>query len=184
MRPAALPIPFRDLSEDEPSGVAGFLRFIDETDGAGMRGALFIMSSRGEPIEFAFTRIDVRSSVLWRPGQARTRAVSALAKALFESVSSQADVLLALLPETPAEVFSGGILPEASLCLVDPEGSEEATPWDVAQRLSESLTLYWANGLPPPGSLTANTVELLGRRRLLIEPFERAAMGIREAFDS
>ena len=179
-----MPIPFRDLGEDEPSGVAGFLRFIDEPDGRGIRGALFIMSSRGEPIEFAFTRIEVRSSVLWRPGHARSRAVSALAKSLFESANNEADVLLSLAKETLPAVFSDDIIPEVPLCRVASEDSAATAPSENEQRLSASLVLYWANGLPPHDSVTAKTITLLEQHQLLIEPFERAAMGIQEAFES
>lgn len=179
-----MPIPFRDLGEDEPSGVAGFLRFIDEPDGRGMRGALFIMSARGEPIEFAFTRINLRSGVLWRPGRARSRSVYALTKALFESASNQADVLFSLAEETPPAVFFDDLRPEVPLCRVASNDSPAVVPSETAQRLSESLTLYWTNGLPPPGSVAVQTVELLEQRQLLMEPFERAALGIQEAFDS
>ena len=179
-----MPIPFRDLGEDEPAGVAGFLRFIDEPDGKGIRGALFIMSARGEPIEFAFTRIDFRSGVLWRPGHARSRSVSALTRALFESASSQADVVFSLAEETPPAVFSDNLRPEIPLCRVASQDSAPVALTEETQRLSESLTLYWTNGLPPPGSVAARTVELLGQRQLLIEPFERATLGIQEAFGS
>ena len=179
-----MPIPFRDLGEDEPSGVAGFLRFIDEPDGRRIRGALFIMSARGEPVEFAFTRIALSSSVLWRLGHARSRSISALTKALFESASNQADVVFSLAEETPPAVFSDSISPEVPLCRVASQDSVSVAPTEETQQLSESLTLYWTNGLPPPGSVTAQIVELLGQRQLLIEPFERVALGIQEAFDS
>ena len=179
-----MPIPFRDLGEDEPSGVAGFLRFISEPDGGGIRSALFIMSARGEPIEFAFTRVDVPSGVLWRPGHARRQAVFALTKALFESASNRADVVLSLAEETPSSVFSDDMRPDVPLCRVAFQDSAAMAPSEKVQRLSESLLLYWTNGLPSSSSVSARTVELLGQRQLLIEPFERAAQGIREAFDS
>ena len=179
-----MPIPFRDLGEDEPAGVAGFLRFIDEPDGRGIRGALFIMSARGEPIEFVFTRIDVRSGVLWRPGHARSRAVSVLTKALFESSCNRTDVVFTLAEETPPAVFSENIRPEIPLCRVASQDSVAVASSEAAQPLSESLMLYWISGLPPSDSVTARTVELLQQRQLLIEPFERAALGIQEAFNS
>jgi hypothetical protein len=179
-----LPIPFRNLEEDEPSRVAGFLRFIDEPEGRGIRGALFIMSARGEPIEFAFTRIDLRSRVFWRPGYQRVRAVSTLARALFQSTSNQPDVVLALAAETPSAVFSDEISPEIPLCRVAPQGSPDTVSSEAAQPVAGGLTLYWVCDLPPSGSPPAETVELLDRRRMLLEPFERAATGIQEVFNS
>ena len=84
-----MPIPFHNLIQDEPSGAAAYLRFVDEPEGKGIRGALLVTSSRGDPLEFSFTRVDVRSGVLWHDGQAKARAISALAKALFEVSQSQ-----------------------------------------------------------------------------------------------
>ncbi len=179
-----MPIPFRDLGEDGPAGVAGYLRFVEEPDGRGIRGALFIMSTRGEPLEFNFTRIDVPSSVLWRPGQAKSRAVSRLAKALFQSADRVPDVALALAQETPPTVFSEEIGLDAPLCRVATEESMPMAPTETAQRISDSITLYWINGMPSPGTPSAATLELLVGSQLLDEPFDRAALGIAEAFAS
>ncbi len=179
-----MPIPFHDLGSDEPSGVAGYLRFIDEPEGPGIRGALFTMSTRGEPLEFTFTRISFPSGVLWRPGQARTRAVAALVRVLFESAQRRPDVALALATETPATVFAEEIRPEIPLCRVATEESAPDALVEEVQQLSEGLNLHWTNGLPPPESTATKTVELLVSNRLLLEPFDRAALGIREAFES
>lgn len=179
-----MPIPFRDLMDDEPAGVAAYLRFVDEPGGRGIRGALFIMSTRGEPLEFTFTRIDSPASVLWRAGQARGQAVSLMVKALFESAARRPDVVLALARETPPAVFADDIAVEAPLCRVAAEDSTPMASAETVQRISDAITLYWVNGLPKPGESPANTVELLVRNQMLVEPFDRAARGIEEAFAS
>ena len=178
-----MPIPFHDLGEDEPSGTAAYIRFMDEPDGNGIRGALFIMSPRGTPLEFSFTRIDVRSGVLWRTGQARSRALASLAKALFESTTRVPEVVFALANETPVEVFSEDLDVEVSLCRVGAQDAEPAGTEEV-QRLSDSISLLWVNGPPEVGGASAKMVEVLASRRLLLEPFERAALGMQEAFES
>ncbi len=96
-----MPVPFIDLADEERSGAAGYLRFVEEPDGRGVRGALFIMSTRGEPLEFTFSRIDLPSSVLWNASQARRHAVSSLMKALFGAANRVPDLLLALAEEIP-----------------------------------------------------------------------------------
>src|SRR6266542_2301820 len=75
-------VPFRDLTEREELGLAGYLRFVDEPDARGIRAALFFVNGRGEPVEFSFSRIDVPASFLWRAGEARRQAITALAKSL------------------------------------------------------------------------------------------------------
>jgi hypothetical protein len=171
------------LSEEEHPGVAAYLRFIDEPDGKGIRGALFIMSTRGDPLEFSFTRIDLRSSVLWRAGRARSRAVTSLTKALFESASHVPDVVFALANETPAEVFSEDLGVQIPVCMIATQGPGPGPP-EEAQHPSDSVSLIWVNGQPAPGGASSKMVEALGARGLLLEPFDRAALGIQEAFES
>ena len=178
-----MPIPFRDLGEEGPSGVAGYLKFVDEPDCRGIRGALFVMSTRGEPLEFIFSRIDVQSAFLWRAGEARRQAVSSLTKALFEASSRVPDLILALAEEAPPLVFSEDLVLEIPLCRVakDEFGSQAVS--EEVERLPDSLSLVWVNGSPPTGGPGRKTIELLNSSQLLLEPFERASMGLREAFD-
>ena len=178
-----MPIPFRDLGEDEPSGAAAYLRFIDEPNGKGIRGALFIMSPRGDPLEFSSTRIDVPSGVLWRARPTRSRALASLAKALFESTSRVPQVVFALAKETPVEVFSEDLNVQVPLCRV---GGHDAGPAaaEEAQHPSDSVSLLWVNGPPEAGGASAKMIEVLESRKLLLEPFNRAALGIQEAFES
>ena len=183
-RTAILPIPFRDLEEDAQSGVAGFLRFIDEPDGKGVRGALFIISARGDPLEFSFTRVDVGGGVLWRAGEARRKAVAALAKALFESISHAPDVLLTPAEETPPQLFSEDLQVNIPACRVAANALGPVAQTEHAQELSDSLFLIWVNGFPPTGGAPAKTIGLLEDRQLLLEPFARASRGLNEVFDT
>ena len=169
-------------------GAAAYLRFIDEPDGKGIRGALFIMSPRGDPLEFSFSRVDVHTGVLWRTGQARSRALASLTKALLESANRVPEVVLALANETPVEVFSENLDVQVSLCRVaardtEPAGTEPVGTEEV-QRLSDLISLLWVNGPPEVGGASAKMVEVLASRQLLLEPFERAALGMQEAFES
>ena len=177
-----MPIPFIDLGEAEPAGVAGYLHFATEPDDQGIRGALFLMSTRGEPMEFVFARIDCPSGSLWQPGMVRRRAVAELAKALFPAANRQPDVLLASAQEAPPEVFLEEVRLEIPLGRVAEGDSPPPASLEQTQRLSDSIAIYWVNGSPPPDSQAAQTLGLLMQRRLLLEPFARAALGIKEAF--
>jgi hypothetical protein len=179
-----LPIPFVDLGGDEHSGVAGFLRFVDEPGGNGVRGALFLMSTRGDPLEFGFTRVDVRGGVLWRAGEARRRSVTSLTKSLFEASSRVPDVVLVPADEAPPRVFSEDLEVRVPVCRVASGDWGPVAQSEEAQQLSTSLSLIWVNGLPAPDGNSARTIGLLSERQLLLEPFDRALLGLQEAFDS
>ena len=179
-----MPIPFRDLNEDENSGVVGYLRFVDEPDGKGIRGALFVITTRGEPLDFSFTRIDVRGGFLWRAGESRRQAVTALIKSLFQSASRIPSVIVALADEVPPRVFTEDLEVHGPLCrVVTTEMTPEAAS-EEQERISDSLDLFWVNGRPPPDSSAGKIIESLNGRQLLLEPFERASIGLEEAFNS
>lgn len=179
-----MPIPFRDLNEDENTGVVGYLRFVDEPDGKGMRGALFVISTRGEPLDFSFTRIDVHGGFLWRAGESRRQAVTALTKSLFQSAGRTPAVIISLADEVPPRVFTEDIEVQVPICRVV---TTEMTPQAASEEhesVSDSLDLFWATGRPPPDSSAGKIIESLSDRQLLLEPFERALIGLEEAFSS
>ena len=179
-----MPIPFRDLNEDENSGVVGYLRFVDEPDGKGMRGALFVISTRGEPLDFSFTRIDVHGGFLWRTGESRRQAVTALTKSLFQSASRIPSVIIALADEVPPRVFTEDLEVHVPLCRVVTTEMTPQAASEEQERVSDSLDLFWVNGRPPPDSSAGKIIESLNGRQLLLEPFERASIGLEEAFSS
>src|SRR5437867_1711209 len=111
-------IPFRDLEDSEDLGLAGYLRFVDEPDSKGVRAALFCVNGLGEPIDFSFSRIDVAASFLWRAGDARRRAVSALSKSLFAASAKEPRVLLALADEVSPRVFTEDLDVHVPLCRI------------------------------------------------------------------
>ena len=179
-----MPVPFRDLTEGDDSGVAGYLRFIDESDGKGIRGALFIVSSRGEPLEFNFTRIDMHSSFLWRAGEARRQAVTSLTKALFQAATIVPTLILALADEVPPRVFTEDLEVGIPLGRVTTAEIAVRAASEEEERVSDSVDLFWVNGRPPPESPARSLLEALNERQLLIEPFDRASIGMKEAFSS
>lgn len=181
---AKLPVPFRDLTAGEDSGVAGYLRFIDEPDGKGIRGALFIVSSRGEPLDFSFTRIDVHSGFLWRAGEARRQAVTSLTKALFQAATKVPDVILALADEVAPRVFTEDLEVDVPLCRINTAEMAIQAGSEEEERLSDSVNLFWINGRPPLESPARSLIDAMNGRQLLTEPFDRALIGMEEAFDS
>lgn len=174
-------VPFRDRAEYDDFGLAGYLRFVEEPDSKGIRGALFCVNSRGEPVDFSFTRIDVAASFLWRRGDARRHAVTALCKALFTTCPKQPALLLSLADEVPPHVFTEDIEVGVPLCRVAEAGAIHS-PAESSETLAEALHLFWVNDVPATGSQARRLLEALHSRQLATEPFERATTGLEEAF--
>ena len=179
-----MPIPFNDLTGEADLGLAGFLRFQEEPNGKGMRAALFLITSRGEPIEFSFTRIDIAASFLWRTGDASRYAVAELCKTLFEASSKQPSLILALAEEVAPQVFTEELEVHVPICRVSSLSATVHATTEIPEVLTDTLNLFWVRGQPELESPPRQLLEALRVRQLLTEPFDRAVIGLEEAFYS
>lgn len=177
-----MPVPFEDLREGEPTGAVGFLRFVDEAGGKGVRGALFLTSGRGEPLDFCFTRIDVHHSFLWRRADARRQAVASLVKVLFQAAARVPALILGLADDIPSQLFAEDIRVQVPLCLIGASAAP-AQPAATASQAAAEVGLTWATEQPGDESEANRLLRGFLNRPDPFEPFERAAAGLEEAFN-
>ena len=177
-----MPVPFEDLKEGEPTGAVGFLRFVDEAGGKGIRGALFLTSGRGEPLDFCFTRIDVQPSFLWRRADARRQAVASLVKVLFQAAARVPTLVLGLADDIPSQLFVEDIRVQVPLCLIAPSAAPAQATETVPESAAE-VGLTWATEQPGEESEAIRLLRGFMHRHDPFEPFERAAAGLEEAFN-
>ena len=179
-----MPIPFRDRSEIEDLGLAGYMRFVREAEGEGLRGALFLVNGRGEPADFCFSRIDIPASFLWRPGESRRHAVRLLCAALFDASAREPTLLLARVDEVPPLVFSEDL--EVRVPIARVADGSVAVPMqaanDVSEDVGDALHVFWIGEPPGTEAPARRLFDALRSRGLGTEPFERAALGLEEAF--
>ena len=175
-----MPVSFRDARSEEPRETAGYLRFVAEPTAAAFR-PLFVINAYGEPVDFAFSRVDSPAHLLWRTGDSRRHAVASLCAVLFEAAPRAPTLLLALAEETPASLFVDDLLVETPVCRIRRDGPPRAsdTPGEFP---SDGVELHWATKPPLDGSPAQRLMQLLALRDLLFEPFERAAVGLEETF--
>ncbi len=147
-----------------------------------MHGALFLVNSRGEPMDFSFARVDVHASFLWRPGESRRQAVVALSRTLFTAATNVPHLLVALAEEVPAAVFTEDLAVAIPLCrLAGPTALAYAST-ESMEELPGAHHLFWVGPPPGIGSDARGLLAALVARQGLVEPFERAALGLQEAF--
>ena len=175
-------VPFRDLRDEDSLGLAAYLRFVEEEGGRGIRGALFLVDSRGEPVEFVFSRIDVPASFLWRGGEAKRHAVAKLSAALFQGCSKSPTLLMTLAEEVHPMLFAEDILLGVPACRVANSEEMPRTLEEAVETLSNAVHLFWIAQPASAECLARQLLEALHARQLVTEPFERAARGIEEAF--
>ena len=185
-----MPIPFRDQEELEDLGAAAFLRIEAQADPAGYRGALFQINARGEPLEFTYNRVETPNTFLWRPADIRRAAARKLAGSLFGLSPRVPRLLLCLATETPPELFAEDIsltVPVGRIAHSLAELAPHGTPDGLAEVLDgpdgqEPLHLLWQSPPPTEGSPERLLLQRLATYGLLLEPFERASIGMDELY--
>ena len=168
-----MPVPFTNLTEGNRLRVAGFIRFVDEPDGRGIRGALFLASDAGKPLEFCFSRVAVdHSSDLEPSNDAKAAAVASLASRLFQETRRTPQAVFGLDDELPAQIFNANIQAEIPLCRL-------STSFTSAQ----SFNTLWTHTPPVPGSEPHQLCQALVNRQDALQIFNRIDDGLAEAFD-
>jgi hypothetical protein len=157
-------IPYSD-SSDDLSRTAGYLKFVFYPDKNIWFSALFIMNARGEPVEFTHARVRSPQALLWRPDDLRTRCQSSLCASMFDLCPVTPDIILCLDAEVSPDLFMRYLNVKIPVGFVAPDGSigewsMEISSDSIASRLSKRLS----------------------KRELLLEPFERALVGLGEVY--
>jgi len=175
-------VPFKDLTSTADNGMVAYIRCIDEEEGKGIRGCLFLITSKGEPMDYCFSRIDVNASFLWRGGEARRNAIASLLKVLFEGINRTPVLVLTLADEIPARVFSDDLLVEVPICRMSKGSLDIQAPSEQMESFDNSVNLIWSSLPPKSGSPARVLLETLHATQILHEPFVRALAGLDEAY--
>jgi hypothetical protein len=179
-----MPISVRERNLDGATGTVAYICIRAEVDGRGLRAALFVVNERAEPLDFCFNRIDVPSPVLWRAGEARRHAIRTLLLSLLPACPGRPDLLLAAANELPPQLFTEDLEVDIPLCRLTTEPSVVHASSESAEQLGEGTHAFWVGAPPASEDIARRLFEHLASRHLLIEPFERAARGLDEAYES
>lgn len=177
-----MPIPFRDADDLQALGSTAFLKLERSESGSAYLGALLLINARGEPLEFTYNRLDLPQTFLWRAADLRRHAERALTVSLLSLGAGTPRLLLCLADEVGHELFSQdlevaipvGRIGRASEAV---EGETHAPP-----EAPEPMHLFWYPEPPAEGSVERRLFERLRTHGLLLEPFERALIGLHEVY--
>ena len=182
-----MPIPYRDQDQLDEWGTAAFLRLAADSDRLGYRGALFQINARGEPVEFTYNHVETPNTFLWRPADVRRAALRQLTASLLTACPRVPRVLFGLAAEVPSELFSEDLRVALPVCRVAP-GLQAAgySTRETVEALDQEppVHLFWFPEPPADATPERALTRHLVARRLLLEPFERALVGLGEVFDA
>src|SRR5262245_41648641 len=180
-----MPIPYRDADDLDELGTVGYLKIEPLAGGSGYLGALFLLNARGEPLEFTYNRIDTPQTFLWRQDDLRRHAARKLTASLFSLCPRTPRLLLCLAKEVGSELFCQDIQVSIPVCRLA-HANEVSSP-SAAETMDtvsnpELLHAFWFPGKPAEDAIELRLLNLLAARGLLLEPFKRASLGLREVY--
>jgi len=182
-----VPIPYRDADDLNELGTAGYLKIEPSSAGSGYLGALFLINARGEPIEFTYNRIETPHTFLWRQADIRRHAERKLTASLLLVCPRTPRILLCLAEEVGSELFCQDIQLSIPVCRIAPAMRATAFSGQETQEAteaSEPMHLFWFPGKPQHDSGERRLLQELTSRGLLVEPFDRAAIGLKEVYQT
>ena len=180
-----MPIPYRDADDLDEFGTVAYLKIEPLPQNAGYLGALFLVNARGEPIEFTYNRIDTPQTFLWRQEDLRRHAARKLTASLFSLCPRTPRLLLCLAQEVGSELFCQDIQVSIPVCRLA-HTDEVVSPAEVEAQdtvsAAEPLHAFWFPGKPAEEAIELRLLHLLAARGILLEPFTRASIGLREVY--
>ena len=180
-----MPIPYRDADDLNELGAAGYLKIEPSSGGPGYLGALFLINARGEPVEFTYNRIETPHTFLWRQDDIRRHAERKLTTSLLAICPRTPRILLCLAEEVGSALFCQDIQLSIPVCRIAPAMKTTAFSGQETQEVteaSEPMNLFWFPGSPKDDSIERRLFRELTSRGLLVEPFERGSVGLREVY--
>ncbi len=183
-----MPIPFVDTDDSDQLGSAAYLKLERSVDNGCCLGALFVISARGEPLEFGYNRLRVPGPHLWRRADLERYIERRLAISLLSVCSQQPRLLLCLANEVTARLFSRGLLLEVPVArIAEPRLAARQVDTTTGEILAEPAPrphIDWQPAAPEVGSFEQRLFEHLSTHDLLLEPFQRATVGLQEVYGS
>lgn len=182
-----MPVSFRDADDLEELGAAAYLKIDVLPDGATFRGGLFLINARGEPLEFTYNRIQTPSTFLWRQDDIRRHAVRKLTTSLLDTCPKIPKFIICLAEEVYNELFCNEVhlsIPVCRVASLMKATSHSHLEIQATIESPEPMHLFWFPFKPLDESIEERLVNQLISRGLLLEPFERALVGLREVYPS
>lgn len=180
-----MPISFRNDDDIEELGQAGYLKVETCADGQFL-GALFLVNARGEPVEFTYTKVETPSTFLWRQQDIRSHAVRTLVTSLFSTCPRVPKYIVCLAGEINHQLFCDDVHVSVPVCRIAStlESIQHSERESAETEMTEGQHGFWFPQQPVEDSAEHRLFARLASAELLLEPFVRASIGLREVYKS
>lgn len=178
-----MPIPFHDVEDADQPGAAAFLKIESAARDATYLGALFLIDARGQPLEFTYNLVETPHTFLWRPTDLKRYAERELTASLLSICATTPLLLLYLAEEVGHDLFTRDIAVAVPVGRIDRGASgAPSAPRAVEGPAAVPIDVFWHPAPPAAESTERAVFDRLAALGLLLEPFARAAEGLREVY--
>lgn len=177
-----MPVPFRELDDPAALERIAFLRLRPDPGGHHVRGGLLITNGIGEPIEFAFTRIESPVPLLCADNKPTMHAARLVVLALFERCETTPDLLLFLQDDVDDRLFQHRVHVDIPVAAVGgaAAGHRASCRWITARSAGRAAD---TDSAPPIAPAAQCALDRLHALDLVLDSFERAARALDAVID-
>jgi hypothetical protein len=195
-----MPIPFHDVDDIDELGAAGFFK-LEPLPGIGAVVGLLVINVRGEPLEFAFNRMELAHPFLWTERLARRYLERRLVTSVLSVCSHDPRLLVCLANELDDTLLGRDLRLDVPLVRIaharpswpghsevimsvsnDEVRAVDPATGEVLDTRRPDVQVSWQPAPPGEDSTARRLFDRLSAAGLLVEPFERASVGLREVY--
>lgn len=165
-----MPVPYRKSPRSIATHSAAYLDVLWIRSEQTFYGALLLIDSRGQPLEFVHNTLSAPTGFLWPEEQVRVQGVAALSHSLFEACQREPEILVCNDSLGAPEFCRMELAPSIPFVQVVDTGDDSPVAWN------------WMNDPPTAGMAASSLSDELRVRGFALEPFSRIRQGLRELY--
>ena len=165
-----MPVPYRKTPKSAASPEAAYLDVVYLRSSGVFYGAILVIDSRGQPLEFVHNTLAAPTGFLWPEEQVLSLGIASLCHSLFDACQREPELLVCRASLGSAAYCNAEIAPSIPFAQIMESSNEEPAAW------------IWINDPPSPGMAAHSLSEMLQNRGFALEPFARIHQGLREVY--
>jgi len=165
-----MPIPYRKTPRASTAQYAAYVEVVWIPSSHTFYGAILVIDTHGQPVEFVHNTLEAPSGFLWPENQVRGVGVASLCHSLFEACTREPELLVC------SESLGSVSYCRAEIDAVIPFAQA------VDSNDGKEVAWTWINNPPLPSMPAHSLSEVLRTRGFGVEPFERIRRGLRELY--
>ena len=179
-----MPIQFRDHAEVDELGSLDIYDLSPRRAERESEAHCSSSTAGAEPVDFSFSRVRCKHRFCGAPAMHSAMRSEHYAQLSSTLCSKEPTLLLARVEEVPPLLFTEDLEVHVTTARASTQLTQSHAVSEVQEDMGAELHVYWVHFVPAPQSPPRQLVDALVEKGLLLEPFERAGVGIQVAYST